>query len=371
MPFGPFVLQWHTPTPNPPNPTPLPPSITRTYISTPTGPLELLSAHPSTSSTSSTSSTPPPLLFAHGGFGCASIWLSYMHFFASRGVPCYALSYRGHGGSWHPSFARMYLTPRSALGSDLVCGIREVERREGRKVVVVAHSAGAALVQWVLARGLVRVEGCCVCAGVPGFGSWSVYKFWAWEAPVQFLYRLFHPRYILATTEQVHGAFFTERTPRGVVEALEKLLAPYESMLWPVQGLMRFVEGGDVLRSIVGWEVEKGGSNVSLASESASEERPGGVTERLLILAAEKDVLCTPEILLDAASRYRAAFGKAVRKGEIEGVDEIDLERRDEKGGEYDGVAFKVVPGLGHHLMNHVEWEKGAEEIWEWFKKLN
>jgi pimeloyl-ACP methyl ester carboxylesterase len=177
MPFGPFALQWRTPAPNPPVPTPLPDGISRTYISTPSGPLELLFTLPSSSS----ASIKTPLFFAHGGFGCASIWTSYMLFFASNGYPCYAVSYRGHGGSWYPSCWQMYFTSREAIAEDLVAGITEVERRVGERrntgekvgVVLIAHSAGGALAQWVLSRRLVKVQGFCMFAAVPGFGSYA------------------------------------------------------------------------------------------------------------------------------------------------------------------------------------------------------
>jgi pimeloyl-ACP methyl ester carboxylesterase len=102
-----------------------------------------------------------------------------MTFFARHGYPCYAVSYRGHGGSWYPGFWAMYFTGRHAIGEDLVAGIREVEKLETERrkseekvrVVLVAHSAGGALSQYVLSRGMCRVNGFCLLAGVPGFGS--------------------------------------------------------------------------------------------------------------------------------------------------------------------------------------------------------
>jgi pimeloyl-ACP methyl ester carboxylesterase len=104
-----------------------------------------------------------------------------MLFFASHGYPCYAVSYRGHGGSWYPSFLQMYFTSREAIAGDLVAGITEVERLEGERrkseekvgVVMIAHSAGGALSQWVLSKGLVRVQAFCLFAAVPGFGSYA------------------------------------------------------------------------------------------------------------------------------------------------------------------------------------------------------
>lgn len=173
--FGPFVLQWRAPSPNPPAGTPLPEGITRSYVQTPSGPLELLSAIPVDSS-----SNRPPLFFAHGGFGCASVWLAYMRFFSQRGYPCYAVSYRGHGRSWYPGFWQMYFTSRRKIGDDLVAGIEEAERLESErrkseekiKMVLISHSAGGALSQYVLSRRLVTVQGFCMLAAVPGFGSY-------------------------------------------------------------------------------------------------------------------------------------------------------------------------------------------------------
>lgn len=176
MPFGPFLLQWRAPSPNPPKGSLLPAGIMRSSIDTPSGPLELLSAIPDKPFSSSQL---PPIFFAHGGFGCAEIWLLYMQFFVSRGYPCYAMSYRGHGNSWYPGLWRMYFTTRDTMASDLVAGVKHVEKleRERRKasedvrVVLVAHSAGGALSQYALGRGLFNVSAFCMFAAVPGFGS--------------------------------------------------------------------------------------------------------------------------------------------------------------------------------------------------------
>lgn len=366
MPFGPFVLQWRAPSPNPPQPPSSPSGVTRTYITTPTGPLELLSALPPKPDNSK-----PPLFFAHGGFGCAEVWLSYLQFFASRGYACYSLSYRGHGNSWYPGYWRMFFTPRGAVANDLVTGIKHVENLEkirrgveldDARVILIAHSAGGALSQYVLSQGLVKVQGFVMLAAVPGFGSWKVYQYWAFTALSQCLYRCYHPRYVLANTRQVHEAFFTPSTPTAVVKALERLLSPYESMLWPMQALFRFVTGPDVMSSITGWGRSKSiSSNAKLAAKSSDH-----IDNRLLVLAAEHDVLCTPEILDDAAQRYRAAFRELVVNKKIDGVSEDDL--TDKSGG--NGVDFKVVHGLGHHLQNHVEWERGAKAILGWLETL-
>jgi alpha-beta hydrolase superfamily lysophospholipase len=66
------------------------------------------------------------------------------------------------------------------MAEDLVAGIKKVEELEMQRrgeqervgVVLVAHSAGGALSQYVLSRGMCSVDGFCLLAGVPGFGSY-------------------------------------------------------------------------------------------------------------------------------------------------------------------------------------------------------
>lgn len=65
------------------------------------------------------------------------------------------------------------------MAEDLKAGVREVEKLETERrgaeekvrVVLIAHSAGGALSQYALSRGLVTVQGFCMLAAVPGFGS--------------------------------------------------------------------------------------------------------------------------------------------------------------------------------------------------------
>ncbi|KAF2451716.1 alpha/beta-hydrolase [Karstenula rhodostoma CBS 690.94] len=363
MSFGPFALQWRRPSPNPPPSSPLPEGITRSSIHTPSGPLELLTASPTTSAAYSDGEK-PPLFFAHGAFGCAEQWLNYMQYFAAVGYPCYAISYRGHGKSWYPWFWRLYFTTRGTMVEDLTAGIKYVEALEaarrgapGTKVVLIAHSAGGALSQYALSRNLFQVQGFCMFAAVPGFGSWGCYRFWALTAPIHFTYRGYHSRYLLATVKQVQDAFFTAETPVRHVQTFAKLLSPYESMLWPMQALNAFVTGPDVLSSITSWAHRR-----SVPSTSTSDRPMSESNQRLFILAAEKDVLCTPAILEDAAQRYRRAF-KEMASNDLEGsnLKQDDMENR---------VRFRVVDGVAHHLQNHEEWGKGADEVRKWLEQL-
>jgi pimeloyl-ACP methyl ester carboxylesterase len=164
-------LRWRRPTNTL---IPLPSGIERFFIDTPGGKIELLYARPKQQQ------QPPqarpdasPLFFVHGGMGGAWVWLEYLQFFAARGIPCYAVSMRGHGGSYYPSYLRMvYATTKRMLADDVLAGLRWAQEREGgREVVLVGHSSGGGLSQLLLSEKDVRVKGLVLVAAVPGFGS--------------------------------------------------------------------------------------------------------------------------------------------------------------------------------------------------------
>jgi pimeloyl-ACP methyl ester carboxylesterase len=170
-------IRWRKPGGPPPS---LPKGVERLFVQTTGGPIEILYAAPAGATTAAPGTTKrdttSPLFFVHGGMGSAWVWLEYMQFLSSRGVPCYAVSLRGHGESWHPSFLRMvYGTPKSALADDLVAGIRFAEGREGARVVLCGHSSGGGLSQFVLSEREVGVEGLVLAGAVPGFGSWVLF----------------------------------------------------------------------------------------------------------------------------------------------------------------------------------------------------
>lgn len=193
---------------------------------------------------------------------------------------------------------------------------------------------------------------------------YSCYTFWLPMAALQFFYRLFHPKYILATTQQVQDAFFTPSTPKSVVEDLQRQLSPYESMCWPLQALNAFVTGPDVLQRITGWSYV----HRSLNQGTTSTLPASGVTPRLFVLAAQHDVLCRPATLLNTARHYRNAFRQCLEMRKWQGVSSETLALADDDS--RDGVRFKVVKGVAHHLQNHVEWERGSEELLKWTELL-
>jgi alpha-beta hydrolase superfamily lysophospholipase len=68
---------------------------------------------------------------------------------------------------------RMYFTTKWAFASDLVEAVRFVKAKEGRDVVLVAHSSGAATTQLALSEGMgdLRVKALVLMGALPAFGS--------------------------------------------------------------------------------------------------------------------------------------------------------------------------------------------------------
>jgi pimeloyl-ACP methyl ester carboxylesterase len=154
---------------------PLPSSVNRTFVKTRSGNIELLVSSPSSESYPPTGISKPPVLFVHGGFGQASVWLPWMTYLHSKHYDgtTYAVSIRGHGASWTPGFWQMCaLATKDVLATDVVAAIKEIERREGgKKVVLVGHSSGGGLSQLILSNGLAKAQGLALVAAIPNFGS--------------------------------------------------------------------------------------------------------------------------------------------------------------------------------------------------------
>jgi len=164
-----WILSWR---PTIPPANPLPEGITRSFISTPSGALELLSAKPPSNSTSAALQS--PILFCHGGFGCAEVYVPWLQHLASRGYNAHAMSVRGHGHSWAPGFFRMtFLTTASTLATDVAAGVAYLEKEYGKKgeVILAGHSSGGGLVQMVCDQELAEVKALILIAGTPSFGA--------------------------------------------------------------------------------------------------------------------------------------------------------------------------------------------------------
>lgn len=166
-------LQWTAP--SPPY-IPLPSTIKRIFIQGPAHShpsLELLSASPNPKP-SSLPAFKTPILFIHGGFGSASVYIPFLIHLSNLGYNCHALSLRGHGHSQQLGFLRMVFgTTADALALDVARGVEFLEQLFGAKgeVVLCGHSSGGGLVQMCCDREYVRVKAVVLLAGTPSFGG--------------------------------------------------------------------------------------------------------------------------------------------------------------------------------------------------------
>jgi pimeloyl-ACP methyl ester carboxylesterase len=86
-----------------------------------------------------------PVLFVHGYFADASVWASWLEFFAARGTPAYAVHLRGRAGSGADT------TLGSASINDFVDDAAAVARHAGAGTVV-GHSMGGLIAQKLAER---------------------------------------------------------------------------------------------------------------------------------------------------------------------------------------------------------------------------
>ncbi|KAK5660708.1 hypothetical protein OQA88_12073 [Cercophora sp. LCS_1] len=325
-------------------PHPLPPTIQRFYTQTPSGKIEILYAAPRNAS--GTQKT--PIFFIHGGMGGAWVWLEYLDFLSARGIPCYAVSMRGHGDSWMPSFLRLtYFTTKRMLADDVVSGIKWAEEREGgQEVVLVGHSSGGGLAQYILNEGRVRVKGLVLAGAVPGFGSFGVYMNWFRLDPwfsFRMIFHGWHPNSPLSHPRLVRGVFFSEELDEKYVQEFQTKVSFSESFWWPLTMGHRFVDPRKVLRQITGW----------------------GTGQRVMVLRGEVDKIMDKVQMVKLADFYRVAFASLVGEKKIEAIDEETTETPGEGGQDNigHGVRLNMVPKAGHHLQNDVTWELGAAKL--------
>ncbi|KAK4165074.1 Alpha/Beta hydrolase protein [Cladorrhinum sp. PSN259] len=352
-------LHFRPPPSNHPLP-PLPKGITRHFVQTPSGKIEVLYAAPSSSKPSPENANASPIFFVHGGMGGAWVWQEYLTFLASHyGIPCYAVSMRGHGSSWHPSYLRMvFATTKYMLATDVVNAIKWVEEREGgREVVYVGHSSGGGLGQYILSEKMVRVKGLVLAGAVPGFGSLPVYINWWRLDPfftLRMIFHFYHPNSPLSHPALTRRVFFSESYPESSLLKFQSQTNRYESFLWPF-GMMRSFANPFALLS-------------QLTTPTTG--------QKVLVLAGEQDKIMTPTVMQDLAGMYRNAYATMVKQKKVDdSLESEEEEVRSIKGeGDKDtagqGVRLAFVPGAGHHLQNDVTWEIGARKLAEFYRQL-
>lgn len=103
--------------------------------------LEVFSAKPANPGTK------PPLLFVHGAYAGAWTWAdNFLPWFAEQGYRCFALSVRGHGGSYRNQFVQWHTIP------DYVDDVLSIVDWMAEEPVLIGHSMGGFVVQKALER---------------------------------------------------------------------------------------------------------------------------------------------------------------------------------------------------------------------------
>ncbi|KAK3680463.1 Alpha/Beta hydrolase protein [Podospora appendiculata] len=296
-----------------------------------------------------------PLFFVHGGMGGAWVWQEYLQNLSARGIPCYTISMRDHGNSWHPSYLRIvYGTKKRMLANDVVAGIRWAQEREGgNERVLVGHCSGGGLSQFILSEQEVKVKGLALVAAVPGSGSVRVYWNW-WCLDPWFTLRMilhgWHPNSPLSHPALTRRVFFSEQPSDAYVESFQKRVSPYESFLWPLGMSYPFTNPQKLLQQITGSEAG----------------------QKVLVLWDGPDKIMTLPVMERLAAFYREAYHRLVGKKKLDvGDSEIKAiagEGDQDTAGR--GVRLCIVPGAGHHLQNDVQWEAGAQKLLEFCEQL-
>ncbi|KAH6613446.1 Alpha/Beta hydrolase protein [Chaetomium tenue] len=342
-------LHWRAPT----GPLqPLPDGVDRLFVETPGGNIEVLYARPTAPLPDADA---PPLFFVHGGMGGAWVWLEYLRFFAARGIPCYAVSLRGHGGSYYPSFLRMvYATTKRMLADDVLAALRWVQEREGgREVVLVGHSSGGGLAQFVLSEKEARVKALVLMASVPGSGSDDVYLNWMnldpWFLPRMILH-LWHPNSPLSHPALTRRAFFSKEQTDAYIEAFQDKVCPYESIVWALGMTKPFVNQQNVLSQITDWDS----------------------SQRIMVMSGELDRIMTFRVMHDLLQTYRATFRSMIRQKQRQGedIEVVPLVWEDVGDNSGHGIRYYDVPRAGHHMQNDVSWEVGAGKLLAFYEQL-
>lgn len=314
-------------------------TITSIQLKSPSGDLELLQCLPDSPSLR------PAVLCLHGAFCSAHDFQFLLPYFASRGLPAYALSLRGHGRSWAPSTLRMHLTSLDSHVDDLGIALGYVsEKHVSSSIppVLVGHSFGGGHLQYFLSRlgktllanpGQKQpVSALVLLASAPiSGGGKEIMANWEQVETQGKGYKYpWSPRSQLDTVDQARAAFFQEATG---VETVEKWHSGCRTqaegiraglaVLWP------FGEVPDVLAALSGIEGH-------------------GVVRKVLNVAAGRDRLVLPSMVVENATAYRKALGSP------SGADQTIMDI--------------VVEESAHHLMMDIAWTECATKIADWIE---
>lgn len=343
----------------------LPKGVKRVMIRGSEGKLELLVSESPAVSRGEKSA----VLFIHGGFGSAGVWLPWMRSLHDEtrtyAGNLYALSLRGHGGSFAPGYLEMaYLTSMTTLCMDVAVAMREIvalEEGAGNKsgLIIAAHSNGGGLVQHAIASGKLPIKmlskiggltGITLITATPPFGLLGIYLSWFLADPF-FLVRLNlqfgHPRSSLSSTKLVRGAFFSEEMPAKEIRKFEKGMANYESFIWPSQMMFgRYVDVDEVFTRMT--------------------------KKNVLVMAADGDRLMGVKGQRKMAREYANVLRAEDMEERFKNVHDVRIEAEGTIAGEVNGkgnhgsLQLNLIRGSGHHVMNDVKKDAAAEVFRKW-----
>lgn len=322
---------------NSPLPTRGPPRrwLSRSWVATPHGRLELLSATPPgpsrLSPPTSTTPSPPhppsprndalaPIVCLHGGFHSASCFHRLLPDLAARGIPAYALSFPAHGESHHlPLFKHLTLS-KHELAEDAARALAHVRALHPSRPppVLLGHSAGGGIAQLVLdgQRGRSTdssVSGLILLAAFPASGGLPVFVNWAKLDPGLGLRTLRlggHPKAALWTPALARRAFFSRAFPADgpALDEVWSLLEPLESLAWPAGLILRFADEARVRWATRGRVAVIGGAEDALMTPPVVQ-----ATARAYGVEAVLVDGCGHDVMLDQnAAAGHAAIAEAV-----------------------------------------------------------
>lgn len=356
-------LQWSQ---QPSRIRPLPSHIERKYVSTDGGDLELLISRPKRPSTVAS----PPIFFAHGGIGSAGVWLEWMEYLHKSGYPgtLYAGSIRNHGASYPVPYLQMvYRTSFEACVDDVLACLKHAQSDVGgQPMVLVGHSSGGGIAQYILSQGLAQTRGLCLVDAIPHFGSYGLY--WNWFKhdpwfPLRSILHLQHPNSLLSTPNLVHGAFFGSSFPQSRVPEFMQWMAPYESMGWPMgmagdfsawrRDQPSWLSVHDILR------------NIECTDQTGS-------GDRICILIGGEDMMFDPTIYERQVAEYRQAIEAGLPDGGRDGVADHGFEKEVDGASvsSSGGVRLVVIKGAGHHVQNDVQCDVAADALINFLEQL-
>ena len=94
----------------------------------------------------------------------------FLTYFSAREHPAYALSIRGHGSSYKPSYWRMvYWTTAYMLAQDVAVGVKHAKREHEQDPVLMRHLNEGGCCQIVASEGLMKMTGLVLLARTPCF----------------------------------------------------------------------------------------------------------------------------------------------------------------------------------------------------------